>query len=85
MHKLIAAAIIGSCSLVLTGCDHASDGALVDQDAAPAVHTVISRERDDVQFFPADPENKLYNTERAIQQYRARQAGQLPDAPPPLP
>ena len=41
--------------------------------------------RDDVQFFPAGPENRLYNTERAIQQYKASQAGLLPDAPPPLP
>ncbi len=41
--------------------------------------------RDDVQFFPAGPENKLYNTERAIQQYKAAQAGLLLDAPPPRP
>lgn len=41
--------------------------------------------RDDVQFFRAGPEYKLYNTERAMEQYRASQAGFLPDAPPPLP
>ena len=38
--------------------------------------------RDDVQFFPAGPENRLYNTERAIQQYKASQAGLLLDVQP---
>lgn len=41
--------------------------------------------RDDIQFYPAGPEFKLYNTERAMEEYRAAQAGLLPDAPPPLP
>lgn len=31
--------------------------------------------RDDIQFYPAGPEYKLYNTERAIQEYNAAQAG----------
>ncbi len=46
---------------------------------------------DDVQFFPAGPQDKLYNERRALQQYRAGQeqqppAGETPQTPaPPAP
>jgi hypothetical protein len=50
--------------------------------------------RDDVQFFPAGPEDKLFNQRRAIEEYKAAQAGLyappapeagLPVPPPPMP
>jgi hypothetical protein len=41
--------------------------------------------RDDVEYFPAGPEYKLSNTERAMEEYRAAQSGLLPEAPPPAP
>jgi hypothetical protein len=38
--------------------------------------------RDDVQYFPAGPEDKLFNQRRAIEEYQAAQAGlYLPPAP----
>jgi hypothetical protein len=50
--------------------------------------------RDDVQFFPAGPEDKLFEQRRAIEEYKAAQAGLyappapeagLPVPPPPMP
>jgi hypothetical protein len=31
--------------------------------------------RDDIQYFPAGPEFRLHNQERALKEYRAQQAG----------
>lgn len=44
--------------------------------------------RDDVQYFPAGPEDKLYRERRALEEYKAGQQGEPPpaaEAPPAQP
>ena len=76
-------------------------GALLVSAAASGCQTTIGGQtlpsanylRDDVQFFPAGPEFKLYNQVRAIEEYEAMQAGAEADlddfgpadVPPPVP
>jgi hypothetical protein len=77
-------------------------GALLASAAASGCQTTIGGQtlpsanylRDDVQFFPAGPEFKLYNQVRAIEEYEAMQAGAEADLddfgpgdvpPPPVP
>jgi hypothetical protein len=40
---------------------------------------------DDVQYFPAGPQDKLFNERRALEQYRAGQEAQVPGAEAPTP
>ncbi|MFO1093158.1 MAG: hypothetical protein U0992_07575 [Planctomycetaceae bacterium] len=72
-------------------------GALLTSAAASGCQTTMNGQtlpsanylRDDIQYFPAGPEFKLYNQERAIREWQAQQAGVeaegLPEAPPPVP
>jgi hypothetical protein len=58
-------------------------GALLASAAASGCQTTINGQtlpsanylRDDIQYFPAGPEYKLHNQERAIEAWRAEQAG----------
>lgn len=72
-------------------------GALLASAAASGCQTTIGGQtlpsanflRDDIQYFPAGPEYKLHNQERAIEEWRAQQAGIEADIggtmPPPPP
>lgn len=74
-------------------------GALLASAAASGCQTTIGGQtlpspnflRDDIQYFPMGPEFKLSNQERAIEEWRAQQAGIDADLdagmppPPPVP
>ena len=68
-------------------------GALLASAAATGCQTTIGGQtlpsanflRDDIQYFPAGPDYKLYNQERAIEEWRAQQAGIEADIDAPMP
>jgi hypothetical protein len=72
-------------------------GALLASAAASGCQTTMNGQtlpsanylRDDIQYFPAGPEFRLHNQERAMREYKAQQAGIETDLatgmPPPPP
>jgi hypothetical protein len=67
-----AALTIGS----TTGCQTSIGG-----QALPSAYFLT----DDVQYFPAGPQDKLFNERRALEQYRAGQEAQVPGGEAPTP
>jgi hypothetical protein len=59
-----------------TGCQTSIGG-----QALPSAYFLT----DDVQYFPAGPQDKLFNERRALEQYRAGQEAQIPGSEAPTP
>ncbi len=72
-------ALFATAALVMTnatGCQTSIGG-----QALPSAYFLT----DDVQYFPAGPQDKLFNERRALEQYRAGQEAQVPGAEAPAP